>query len=92
MIEDISKGLNDKVQAGSQPQPNPIFMNTAERAARTNSVMNKRANSIGTDPHADLINKFDPKLKHQLMDEQSAKVSRARRDADDARKKAEAAF
>jgi len=54
--------------------------------------MNKRVNSIGTDPHADLINKFDPKLKHQLMDEQSAKVSRARRDADDARKKAEAAF
>lgn len=54
--------------------------------------MSRRTGSVGSVGSLDSINKFDPKLKQQLLAEQAELVSRKRRDAEEERKKAEAEF
>lgn len=96
MIQSISDNLNNKVQAASNPQPQVLNLNSEQLAAqRANSILNKnRVSSSGSlgDKTIDPVVKFDPKLKRELLDQQSVKNDRARRDTEDARKKAEILF
>lgn len=63
-------------------------------AQRTNSILMKNGRtgstgSNGEDPH---ISKLDPKLKKQQLEQWQVRSERARRDNEEARKKAEATY
>lgn len=59
--------------------------------SRTNSIQQKRTGSVSSGPGTPQ-NRFDPKLKHKLMDEQNEKIAKADRDVAEAREKAMASY
>lgn len=84
-IRTVSNGLMQKLNATK--------LRTASNASEASKAMSKRSGSQGSRTHSlDDVNKFDPKLKHQLLEQQAQLVGKARRDADEMRKKAEQEF